>query len=155
MFNLDLQNMLIKKANLTLPEEFLKKWLFTINEGKYSLEEIENDFDKFLDMMRWNLIRKHYIDEFKIEVTPEESLAEAKGTARQQFAYYGMGEVADDMLENYAKSLLDNKDESRKIYETLFERKVFEAVMPLITVTDSKISAEDFGKLVQAVQQNM
>ncbi len=152
MFTLDMRNFLLEKANLTLPAAFLKRWLFTINEGKFSMEEIEKDFDKFLDMMKWNLIQKHYMQELKLEITPEDAMNEARGLARMQFAYYGMNQVADEMLDNYAKSILGNKEENRKIYDKLTERKVIEALEPAITVTPTSISAEEFAKLVEKVQ---
>lgn len=152
MFTIDMRNFLMGKTAMEMPAEFLKKWLFTINEGKFSMEEIEKDFDKFLDMMKWNIIQKQYIKEQNIEVSPEEALTEAKALAMMQFAQYGMNQVADDMLENYAKSILANKEENHKIYEKLFERTVIDAVAPQITVNDKAISAEEFGKLVEKVQ---
>lgn len=152
LFTLDVRKLLLNKANLTLPAAFLKRWLYTINEGKFSMEEIDKDFDKFLDMMKWNLIQKHYVNELKLEVTPEETTEEAKSMAAQQFAYYGMSQVADDMLANYAKSILENKEESRKVYEKLFERKVIDAVVPQITVSEATVSAEEFAKLAEAAQ---
>ena len=153
LFTLDVRKLLLDKANLTLPAAFLKRWLFTINEGKFSLEEIEKDFDKFLDMMKWNLVQKHYVNELKLEVTPEEATEEAKAMAAQQFAYYGMSQVADDMLANYAKSILENKEESRKVYEKIFEQKVIDAVVPQITVSDATVTAEEFAKLAEAAAQ--
>ncbi len=152
LFTLDVRKLLLNKANLTLPAAFLKRWLYTINEGKFSMEEIDKDFDKFLDMMKWNLIQKHYVNELKLEVTPEEATEEAKSMAAQQFAYYGMSQVADDMLANYAKSFLENKEESRKVYEKLFEQKVIDAVVPQITVSEATVSAEEFAKLAEAAQ---
>ena len=77
---------------------------------------------------------------------------EAKAMAAMQFAYYGMNQVNDEMLGNYAKSILDNKEENRKIYEKIFERKVIDAVTPQITVSSKKVSPEDFGKLVEKAQ---
>ena len=152
LFTLDVRKLLLNKANLTLPAAFLKRWLYTINEGKFSMEEIDKDFDKFLDMMKWNLIQKHYVNELKLEVTPEEATEETKSMAAQQFAYYGMSQVADDMLANYAKSILENKEESRKVYEKLFEQKVIDAVVPQITVSEATVSAEEFAKLAEAAQ---
>lgn len=152
LFTLDVRKLLLNKANLPLPAAFLKRWLYTINEGKFSMEEIDKDFDKFLDMMKWNLIQKHYVNELKLEVTPEEATEEAKSMAAQQFAYYGMSQVADDMLANYAKSILENKEESRKVYEKLFEQKVIDAVVPQITVSEATVSAEEFAKLAEAAQ---
>lgn len=153
LFTLDVRKLLLDKANLTLPAAFLKRWLYTINEGKFSMEEIEKDFDKFLDMMKWNLVQKHYVNELELEVTPEEATEEAKAMAAQQFAYYGMSQVADDMLANYAKSILENKEESRKVYEKLFEQKVIDAVVPQITVSDATVTAEEFAKLAEATAQ--
>lgn len=153
LFTLDVRKLLLNKADLTLPAAFLKRWLYTINEGKFSMEEIEKDFDKFLDMMKWNLVQKHYVNELKLEVTPEEATEEAKAMAAQQFAYYGMSQVADDMLANYAKSILENKEESRKVYEKLFEQKVIDAVVPQITVSDATVTAEEFAKLAEAAAQ--
>ena len=152
LLHIDVRKFLLKKANLVMPEAFLKNWLYTINEGKFSMEEIDKDFDKFLDMMKWNLIQKHYVNELKLEVTPEEATEEAKSMAAQQFAYYGMSQVADDMLANYAKSILENKEESRKVYEKLFEQKVIDAVVPQITVSEATVSAEEFAKLAEAAQ---
>lgn len=153
LFTLDVRKLLLDKANLTLPAAFLKRWLYTINEGKFSMEEIEKDFDKFLDMMKWNLVQKHYVNELKLEVTPKEATEEAKAMAAQQFAYYGMSQVADDMLANYAQSILENKEESRKVYEKLFEQKVIDAVVPQITVSDATVTAEEFAKLAEAAAQ--
>ena len=116
------------------------------------MEEIDKDFDRFLDMMRWNLIQKHYIDALKLEVTPEEATEEAKKMAAAQFAYYGIPNVDGETLANYAKNILGNKEENRKVYEKLFENKVIDAVIPQITVSEKAISAEDFGKLVQDAQ---
>ncbi len=152
LFTLNIRQMLLDRANLTLPEAFLKRWLYTINEGKFSMEEIEKDFDKFLDMMKWNLIQKHYVDELKLKVTPEEATQEAKALAMQQFAYYSMNHVTDDILTNYAKNILENKEESRKIYDKLFDRKVIDAIIPQITVTDTTVTTEEFAKLAEKVR---
>ena len=152
LLHLDVRKFLLKKAGLVMPEAFLKNWLYTINEGKFSMEEIDKDFDRFLDMMRWNLIQKHYIDALKLEVTPEEATEEAKKMAAAQFAYYGIPNVDGETLANYAKNILGNKEENRKVYEKLFENKVIDAVIPQITVSEKAISAEDFGKLVQDAQ---
>ena len=152
LFTLQVRDYLVKKADLKMPAAFLKRWLYTINEGKFTMEQIEKDFAQFVDMMRWNLIQKHFVSEMKLEVTPEEAKNEAKAMAAQQFAYYGMNQVNDETLENYAQSILGNKEENRKIYDRLFERKVIDAVTPQITVVEKEISADDFGKLAQEAQ---
>lgn len=149
VLNLEVRKLLMDKAALTMPEAFLRRWLFVINEGKFTEEQIDQDFGLFLDMMRWNLIQKYFADKFELKITPEEAMEEAKEYARMQFAQYGMGQVADDMLANYAGQILGNKEEARKIHDRLYEKKVVEAVLPLLKVTDKSVSIEDFNKIAQ------
>lgn len=153
LFAATLRDYLIEKADLKMPVEFLKRWLAVINEDRFTQEEIERDFAPFLEMMKWSIIRKHYIDSLKLEITPDEALEEAKNSARAQFAQYGMGSVADDMLVNYAQQMLQDREQSKKIYEQLFDNKVIEAATPAVTVESKSVSAEEYGKVVEARSQ--
>jgi len=146
----DVRDYLIEKADITLPDDFLKHWLFTINEGKFTKEEIEKEYPSFGNMMRWDLIQRYYAEKLNLDVTPEEAQQEAKGVAAMQFAYYGMGNVGEEMLENYALQILSNKDEAKKIYDKLFERKIVAAVSDEVTISEKKVTTEEFNKLFEA-----
>ena len=149
LFTLQLRDYLVKKADLKMPEAFLKRWLYTINEGKFTMEEIEKDFDQFLKMFTWNYLQKHFIKADNLTVTKEEAAAEAKALAAAQFAQYGMPSAPDDMLAGYAEKILADKEQGQKIYEKLFETKVVEDVKSKIKVTEKAVSAEDFAKLAK------
>ena len=149
VFTTEVRNFLIEKANPSMPEEFLKKWLYTINEGKFSMEDIEKDFDQFLKMFTWNYLQKHFIKTDGISVSKEEALSEAKALAASQFAQYGMPSAPDDMLEGYAEKILADKDQGQKIYEKLYEVKVVEDVKSKVKVTEKAVSADDFAKLAK------
>ena len=151
LFTLQLRDYLLKKANLEMPAEFLKRWLYVINEGKFSKEEIEKDFDQFLKLFTWNYLQKYFIKEDKLNVTADEATAEAKALAQAQFAQYGMPTVPDDMLADYAKRILSDKDQAQKIYEKLYEDKVVEDVKSKIKVTEKAVSADDFAKLAKEI----
>ena len=73
LFTLEVRNYLVKKAGLKMPEAFLKRWLYTINEGKFTMEEIEKDFDQFLKMFTWNYLQKHFIKADNLSVSKEEA----------------------------------------------------------------------------------
>lgn len=146
-FTADLRKYLLEKANLNLPEEFLKNWLYQVNEGKFTMEDIEKEFPQFLDMIRWDLIRRKVMKENNLEITQDDVKAEAKEVAMMQFQYYGMHTVADDMLENFVGSILGNKEEVRKIYDKVGERKVVEAVSEQIKINEKNVTPEEFQKL--------
>jgi trigger factor len=143
------RNFMLEKAALQMPVEFLKRWLFTINEGKFSMEEIEKDFDAFVKMFSWNYIQKQIISAEQLTVTPAEAEQEAKDFAAMQFAQYGMPNAPEDMIANFAKNILDNKEQSQKIYEKLYEQKVVESVKSKVKVTEKAVSATDFAELAR------
>ena len=149
LFTLEVRDYLVKKADLKMPEAFLKRWLYTINEGKFTMEEIEKDFDQFLKMFTWNYIQKQIIKQENITISADEATAEAKAFAQAQFAQYGMPSAPDDMLAGYAKQILENKEQGQKIYEKLYETKVVEAVKAKIKVSEKSVSAEEFAKLAK------
>lgn len=149
LFTLQLRDYLVKKAALKMPEAFLKRWLYTINEGKFSMEDIEKDFDQFLKMFTWNYLQKHFVQTENLSVSKEEAAAEAKALAAAQFAQYGMPSAPDDMLAGYAEKILADKEQAQKIYEKLYEVKVVEAVKQKIKVTEKAVSADDFAKLAK------
>ena len=149
LFTFAVRDFLIEKAALAMPTEFLKRWLYTINEGKFTMEDIEKDFDAFLKMFTWNYIQRRVIEAEKISVSAEEAKAEAKVLAAAQFAQYGMPNAPEEMLENFSKNILDNKEQSQKIYEKLYEQKVVESISSKVKVTEKAVSAEDFAELAK------
>lgn len=148
VFTNTLREYLVEKANLTLPEEFLKRWLLAINEGKFTMEEIEKDFAPFAEMMKWSAVQKHFAKTLNVEVKQEDMLAEAKAYAAAQFAQYGMMNVADEMLANYAQQILSNKEEANKLIEKVYEQKVIEAVTPLVKVSNKSVTIAELNKIL-------
>lgn len=151
LFTLQLRDYVIGKAGLKMPEAFLKRWLYTINEGKFTMEDIEKDFAQFLKMFTWNYLQKHFIAEDQLTVTKEEAEAEAKALAQSQFAQYGMPSAPEEMLAGYAKQILENKEQAQKIYEKLYEVKVVEDLKSKMKVTEKAVSADDFAKLAKEI----
>lgn len=145
----DLREKLIDKADLQLPEEFLKRWIYVINEGKFTKEAIEKEFPAFAEDMKWQLIKEFFVTTNNIEVSEEELQAAAEEYAGYQFAQYGMRNLPQEYLTKYANDILQNKEERRRIVEKKFEDKVVAAAKELVKVEDKEVSAKDFDKLFE------
>ena len=142
-FVLDAREYLLNKTNIELPEEFMKRWLFTINEGKFTMEDIEKDFALFCKDFRWQMISQYIMREQKMEITREEVLAVAKQMAKYQFAMYGLNDVPEEQLNHYAESILANEKEGRRIVEKTEQDKVIGYVKSVVTLEEKAISIED------------
>jgi trigger factor len=146
---LDLRAKLIDKADLQIPEEFLKRWIYIINEGKFTKEAIEKEFPAFAEDMKWQLVKEFFITNNNIEVSEEELQAAAEEYAAYQFAQYGMRNLPEEYLTKYASDILQNKEERRRIVEKKFEEKVVAAAKEQIKVEDKEVSAKDFDNLFE------
>jgi trigger factor len=148
-FNLDVKAELLKKANIKLPAEFLKRWLYLINEGKVTKENIDKDFSKFDEDLKWQLIRDKIAKDNEIKITDEEVLEQAKQVARMQFQQYGLFEIPEEHLTQYAGEILKREDDQRRIVEKIIEDKVFAFIKTTAKLDEKEISVEKFKKLAE------
>lgn len=146
-FMLDARTALIEKAAIEVPEQFLKRWLFTANDGKFTMEEIEKDFALFLQDFRWQMIRQFIIKEQNIQITKENLLDHAKKLANYQFAMYGLQNAPQEQIVKYAESLLANEKESRRIYEKVEDELVIDYVKSVVSLDKREISLDELQKL--------
>ncbi len=146
-FGIDVKDAVMKKMeNVVFPVDFLKRWVLATNE-KMTQEDLDKDFDKMLDELKWQLAKDQLMKEYKIDVQKEEVEAFAKRIAKMQFMQYGLMNVEDDMLANYAQEMLKQENQLRGIVERVAEDKIFEAIKGVAKIEEKTISQEDFDKL--------
>lgn len=146
-FGVDAKEAVLKKMEkVAFPEDFLKRWVLATNE-KMTAEELDKDFPKMIEELKWHLAKDQYMKDFKIDVQKEEVEAFAKRIAKMQFMQYGLMNVEEDMLANYAQEMLKQDNQLRNIVERVAEDKVFEAIKGIAKIEAKKISHEDFDKL--------
>lgn len=146
-FRLDARDSLMKKIKMELPAAFLKKWLVTVSKEKMSEKQMEEEFPKFESDLKWQLIQDQIIRSHDIKVTEEEISGYAKTYTLLQFRQYGITDIPEEQLKNYADNVLKNDAEKKKIVERLYEEKVFEHIKEHIKVDKKKITHEKFNKL--------
>lgn len=149
-FTLDVQKALIEKfGNFELPAEFLKKWLVARNP-ELTAEKADAEFENMIPSIKWELIKGKIAEKQDIKVTEEDLLNFAKGTALRQFAQYGMMNMTDDVITDYAKRMLEDRKYARQLHEQASDMKLFNALRALVDTEDKTVSLDEFKKLVGA-----
>ena len=143
----DLREYLVKKADIKLPEEFLKRWLFNINGGKFSKEEIEKEAPAFFEDFRWQMVRGYIMQKFDLKIEEKDVHEAAQAYVAYQYASYGMGNVPEAILKDSVARVLQDENTSRRIVENVEATKVIEAVKGAVTLKAEKVSVEDFRTL--------
>jgi trigger factor len=149
-FNMDVQKALIDKfGNFELPAEFLKKWLVARN-SELTAEKADAEFESMIPSIKWELIKGKIAQKQDIKVSEEDMLNFAKTVAQRQFAQYGMMNMADDVITDYAKRMLEDKKYARQLFEQASDMKLFNALRALVEVDEQPVSLDEFKKLVGA-----
>ncbi|MBQ3673114.1 MAG: trigger factor [Paludibacteraceae bacterium] len=146
-FGLDAKEAIMKKMEkIEFPVDFLKRWVLTTNE-KMTAEEVEKDFPKMLEELKWHLAKDQLMKEYNVDVQKEDVEAYAKEVARMQFMQYGLMHIDDQYLTNYANEMLKQENQLRGIVERVAENKIYEALKGVAKIEKKSISHADFGKL--------
>lgn len=148
----DAQKTIGDKLKLELPEAFLKRWLTIVNKDneKATPEVIEQEFPHFIEDMKWNLTKGHIISTNNLKVEKDDLLAAAKLFTRVQFAQYGMPFIPEEALENYAQSMLKDKQQIERLAESAQNSVVVAFLKNNAKIKNKKVSIEEFNKLSAA-----
>ncbi|MBL7912480.1 MAG: trigger factor [Bacteroidia bacterium] len=153
MFNADadkflrteVENNLVEKSNIQLPDSFLKRWLMMANEKPITQEELEKDYPNYSKSMKWKLIENKIIKDNEIKVDAEEAKEEAKAFIKSEYARYGQQATEED-LEKISKDILSKEKEAQRIFENLYSKKVLDLIKEKSTLQIKEVSYEDFFK---------
>jgi trigger factor len=132
---------------ITFPDKLLKRWLLEADE-KRTDEEVEEDFPKILEDMKFHVARQKIVDDNGIKVEFADIEALAVEVARAQFAQYGMTNLPADVLQNYTKNLLEKEETVSKLYDKAIEDKIIDWLKENVTIIEKEISSKDFSELV-------
>lgn len=146
-FTMDAEKVLREQVGtLVLPTEFLKKWLVR-QDNKYTAENIDEEFTKMVPQLEWQLIKEQAAKQLEVKVNDDNLLADAKRIAYQQFAQYGMTNIPEDMLEKYAKDILDNKEYRSQIVQQSVDNKLYAEIKNAVTLEEKTVNVEAFNAL--------
>ena len=151
-FMMDLRQYCEKKVgDLTFPEALLKRVMLNNNKDKGE-DFVEKNFDKSIQELKWHLIKEQLVSALGIKIEDADVKEAAKEAARAQFAQYGMGNVPDEYLENYAQDMLKKKEYVESLVDRSIDRKLIAAVKPVVKLNEKTVSLDEFNKLFEAPQ---
>lgn len=150
-FSIDASEKLKNKIKVEFPEAFLKRWLKLAanKENPLSDEEIEKEMPRFIEDLKWQLIKNHIIKTNELKVENDDVVAYAKQSAKAQFMQYGLNSIPDEYIDNYANQMLQDEKQANQIAEGAINEKVMAFIKEAVKLDEKEISREDFNKLFE------
>lgn len=146
-FKADIQDEILSKLNISLPDGFLKRWIAATNEKPVTAEQIDSEYDQYAKQLKWQLIENKIIKQYNIQVPFNEVVDYTKELLKQQLASMGLPTDDDKDLTETANRVLQNQEEARNIYMMLYDKKMIDLFKTTLKVNQKEISYEDFIKV--------
>ena len=148
-FLLDVRKHMEKKVGkLEFPEALLKRVMLNNNKDKGE-EFVEKNFEASIKELEWHLIKEKLVEAQGIKVDDADLKSVAKEAARVQFAQYGMPNIPDEYLENYAAEMLKKREHMDGLVDRAVDVKLTAALKGVVKLNEKEISMEDFQKMLK------
>ncbi|MCD8044789.1 MAG: trigger factor [Tannerellaceae bacterium] len=148
-FLTDARELLVKKAgDVQFADDFLKRWLLASDEKK-TKEQVDEEYPKIIADLTYHLIKEDIVKKNNLKVEDADLEDFAKKVAKAQFAQYGMMSVPDDVLENYSKDMLKNKETLQNIIDRVVEEKLAGWLKEQVKLDVKEVTTEEFTKLFE------
>ena len=144
---MDVRDYLMNKVGKLEFNEAILRRIMDSNKAEGEVVS-EEEFQKSLTELRWHLVKEQLAKKFEVKIDDNDVLNVAKGATRDQFAQYGMANVPEDLLENYAKEMLKQEKTREALINRAVDVKLIQSIKAAITLNEEKVSVEDFNKKV-------
>ncbi len=148
-FTQDLRSYVLNRiGKVEFPEELLKRFMKLRNAEKGE-EYVEDNFEKTLPELLWHLAKEQICDQLEVKVEHEDVLETAKTYTRIQFAQYGMINLPEESITNYAAEMLKNEQQAQGLVERTVENKLAAKAKEAVTLKVKEVTMEEFRKLTE------
>ena len=137
-----------KVGKLEYPDALLKRIMLANNKDKGE-DFVEKNYEMSIKELTWHLIKEQLVSAQNIKIEDADIKETAKEAARAQFAQYGMTNIPDEYIENYANEILKKGDSTEALVDRAVDRKLVAALKGVVKLNEKEISVEDFNKMMQ------
>ena len=137
-----------KVGELTFPDALLKRIMLLNNKDKGE-EYVEKNYDESIKQLKWHLIKEQLVAANNIKVEDADVRAAAKEAARMQFAQYGMNNVPEEYLDNYADEMLKKRDSAANFVDSAVEKKLVDALKGVVSLDKKTVTLDEFNELMK------
>ncbi|MBP3251245.1 MAG: trigger factor [Prevotella sp.] len=148
-FLIDLRKYMEQKVGeLQFPEALLKRVM--INNNKEKGEEfVEKNFKASIDELKWHLIKEQLVVAAGLKVEDDDLKAVAREAIRVQFAQYGMQNVPDDVIDQYADEQLKKRENIDNFVERAIDQKLTQAMKSIVKLNEKEVTLDEFNKMMR------
>nr|WP_294725538.1 trigger factor [Prevotella sp.] len=137
-----------KVGKLEYPDALLKRIMLANNKDKGE-KFVEDNYEQSIKELNWHLIKEQLVSAQDIKVDDNDIKETAKEAARAQFAQYGMTNIPEEYIDNYANEIIKKGDSTDALVDRSIDRKLAAVLKGVVKLNEKEVSVEDFNKMMQ------
>ncbi|MEM8965389.1 MAG: trigger factor [Bacteroidota bacterium] len=149
-----IRNHYIEQTDIQLPEGFLKRWILSRQNEELDEEKIDEQFDAYLQDLKWSLISEKIAKDEEIQAKHEDVKSKARELVLSQFGMqgsdFGEDERFDPIVDNYLKG--ENGNNYMQVFSQVQSEKVFDHIKEKVTIEEKEVSVDDFNKVAEETE---
>lgn len=140
-----------KVGELEFPLELLKRFMISQNQDQENPEEfVEKNFDRSIVELKWHLVKEQLVAANEVKIEDKDVKEQALKATRFQFMQYGMNNIPEEYVEQYANEMLKNQQQVQGLVERAIDEKLAAALKNVVALNHKSVSVEDFQKMFEA-----
>lgn len=148
-FMMDLRKYVCDRVGkVEFPEALLKRYMKLNNPDKDEAF-FEKNFAPSIEELKWHLLKEQLADQLQIKIEQDDVLETAKEVTRMQFAQYGMMNVPEEAIVNYASGMLKDKQQVEGLVSRTEDRMIGAKAKEVVKLKKKSVTREEFNKLFQ------
>ncbi len=149
-FMLDVRAYVEKKiGKVTWPDDILKRVMLNANKDK-GMEYVEKNYEGSIKELTWHLAKEQLVAAHDVKIEDADVKAAAIEASRAQFAQYGMSNIPDEYLENYANDLLKKRENVESFVDRAVDDKLREALKKAVKLNEKEVTLDEFNEMMRA-----
>jgi trigger factor len=146
----EFQKRLMEKNKLSLPDDFLQRWLQS-GENELTLEQVKEQYSSFAENLQWTLIENRIKKDFSLKVEEEELRDHFKQRIQEYMRGYPMSE---DMLKSSTDRLMQDKEQLQRAYDEIMSDKIFDTIHKSVSIKEKRLDEDKFRKKLEEAEKN-
>ena len=135
-----------KLGDVKYADELMKRIMLANNKDK-DQKYVDDNYGASIKELTWHLAKNHLLEQCEIKIEDGDVKDIAKDMTRMQFAQYGMANIPEEYIEQYAEEMLKKPEQVDQLVSQAADKKLMKALKTVVALDEKDITFEEFQKL--------
>ncbi len=156
-FFLDFKDKMITELDISLPMEFLKKWIKLASKENKELDDetFDKEFPKFAEDLKWQIISGNIFQKNELKVDDAATNKAAEELVIADLKRYGLppASINAELVQQFVHSMLEKEEDKERVKRKAEQEVLTNFIKATIKLDEKEISIDEFNDLNKTLEE--